>query len=87
MSGVKCMSNNAPRAQAAARIVEDDLRQLAEDLRDWPTHRRVRLTELVARAGVLAGRCKRLENRHAATIAAVAGEREDVVTGPAGVEA
>ncbi len=74
MSGVKGMSNNAPKAQAAARIVEDDLRQLAEDLRDWPTHKRVRLNELVARAGTLAARCKRLEARHVATIEAVTRE-------------
>ena len=73
MSGVKGQLNNAPKAQAAARI-DDDLRQLAEDLRDWPTHKRVRLNELVARAGTLAARCKRLEDRHVATIQAVTRE-------------
>lgn len=74
MSGRKGMANNTPRAQQAAEIVDSELLDLAERLARWPTDKRINLTELVARAGALAARCKRLKGRHAATIDAVCGE-------------
>lgn len=80
------ISNLTTRTREAAPIVDEQMRDLIERLARWGGgDKKVSIGELVAQARTIAGRCKRLETRHARTVAAVL--REGLLTPPPGVEA